>query len=87
MVLSLAIAGVERLKAPNGEVAEWSKAHAWKVCRRETVSRVRIPVSPPIYSVKTLNVLDISHDLRMLDTFPDTLYQLPSLVVVQYARN
>jgi hypothetical protein len=34
-----------------------------------------------------LNVLDISHDLRMLDTFPDTLYQLPSLVAVQYARN
>ena len=31
----------------HGEVAEWSKAHAWKVCRRETVSRVRIPVSPP----------------------------------------
>ncbi len=31
----------------SGEVAEWSKAHAWKVCRRETVSRVRIPVSPP----------------------------------------
>ena len=30
-----------------GEVAEWSKAHAWKVCRRETVSRVRIPLSPP----------------------------------------
>ena len=31
----------------NGEVAEWSKAHAWNACRRETVSRVRIPVSPP----------------------------------------
>jgi subfamily B ATP-binding cassette protein MsbA len=30
-----------------GEVAEWSKAHAWNACRRETVSRVRIPVSPP----------------------------------------
>ena len=30
-----------------GEVAEWSKAHAWKVCRRGTVSRVRIPLSPP----------------------------------------
>jgi len=28
-------------------VAEWSKAHAWKVCRRGTVSRVRIPLSPP----------------------------------------
>lgn len=31
----------------SGEVAEWLKAHAWKVCRRETVSRVRIPLSPP----------------------------------------
>ncbi len=31
-----------------GEVAEWSKAHAWNACRRETVSRVRIPVSPPL---------------------------------------
>jgi hypothetical protein len=24
------------------------KAHAWKVCIRETVSRVRIPLPPPI---------------------------------------
>ena len=37
-----------------GEVAEWSKAHAWKVCRRETVSRVRIPLSPPIQRLKCL---------------------------------
>ncbi len=30
-----------------GEVAEWSKAHAWKVCIRfEAVSWVRIPLSP-----------------------------------------
>jgi len=28
-------------------VAEWLKAHAWKVCMRETVSRVRIPPPPP----------------------------------------
>ena len=35
----------------NGEVAEWSKAHAWNACRRETVSRVRIPVSPPEFSM------------------------------------
>ena len=34
----------------SGEVAEWSKAHAWKVCRRGTVSRVRIPFSPPFSS-------------------------------------
>ena len=31
----------------DGEVAEWLKAHAWKVCLRETVTRVRIPLSPP----------------------------------------
>ncbi len=33
-------------KSELGEVAEWSKAHAWKVCIQETVSRVRIPFSP-----------------------------------------
>ena len=32
---------------PEGEVAEWSKAHAWNACRRATVSWVRIPPSPP----------------------------------------
>ena len=31
----------------SGQVAEWLKAHAWKVCIRETVSRVRIPPCPP----------------------------------------
>jgi hypothetical protein len=30
-----------------GEVAEWLKALAWKACIRETVSWVRIPLSPP----------------------------------------
>jgi hypothetical protein len=30
-----------------GEMAEWFKAHAWNACIRETVSRVRIPLSPP----------------------------------------
>jgi hypothetical protein len=28
-------------------MAEWLKAHAWKVCSGETHSRVRIPLSPP----------------------------------------
>jgi hypothetical protein len=27
------------------EVSEWLKEHAWKVCMRETASRVRIPSS------------------------------------------
>jgi hypothetical protein len=30
------------------------KAHAWKVCMRETVSRVRIPPPPPNFSLKIL---------------------------------
>ena len=29
-------------------MAEWSNAHAWKACIRATVSRVRIPFSPPL---------------------------------------
>ncbi len=28
-------------------MAEWPKAHDWKSCKRESVSRVQIPPSPP----------------------------------------
>jgi hypothetical protein len=34
-----------------GEMSEWLKEHAWKVCIRETVSRVRIPLSPQIIEI------------------------------------
>ena len=34
-------------KKCRGELAEWSKAHDWKSCLRETVTRVQIPNSPP----------------------------------------
>ena len=30
-----------------GEMAEWLKAHAWKACLEETLTWVRIPLSPP----------------------------------------
>ena len=30
-----------------GEMAEWFKAHAWKVCVPSKVPWVRIPLSPP----------------------------------------
>ena len=33
----------------NGEMAEWFKAHAWNACIGETLSWVRIPLSPPAY--------------------------------------
>lgn len=32
-----------------GEVPEWLKGPAWKACVRETVPRVRIPLSPKKY--------------------------------------
>ena len=32
--------------AQEGELSEWLKEHAWKVCILERVSRVRIPHSP-----------------------------------------
>jgi hypothetical protein len=38
LFVSLARAGVLRYDArPHGEVAEWSKAHAWKVCIRQRI--------------------------------------------------
>ena len=36
---------------PPGEVAEWLKAHAWKACIGESLSRVRIPLSPPPFAL------------------------------------
>ena len=39
----------------DGEVAAWLKAHAWKVCLRETVTRVRIPLSPPFLAIRTFS--------------------------------
>ena len=32
----------------NGQVAEWSIAHAWKACVGERLPRVRIPLCPPL---------------------------------------
>src|SRR6202161_578133 len=46
-------------KTRDGGVAERLKAHAWKVCMRETVSRVRIPPPPPISLRSYLKLLCI----------------------------
>src|SRR5579859_7726117 len=37
----------ERVPTCAGEMAEWLKAHAWKACLGETLTWVRIPLSPP----------------------------------------
>ena len=44
----------DRALGADGGVAEWLKAHAWKVCIRATVSRVRIPLPPPSLPFKRL---------------------------------
>src|SRR5438132_5325115 len=45
-----------------GEMAEWLKAHAWKACIGETLSRVRIPLSPPLQTQhRYVNVIDFSY--------------------------
>lgn len=40
-----------------GELSEWLKEHAWKACIRETVSRVRIPHSPPLKNQPPVRLL------------------------------
>ena len=49
-------------------MAEWLKAHAWKACKRETVSRVRIPLSPPFFAIlhnsQYVNIIIWSSDGR-----------------------
>jgi hypothetical protein len=54
-------------RTKDGEMAEWSKAHAWKVCRRVTVSRVRIPLSPPLVIRTNLILL---HKVELFPTWP-----------------
>src|SRR5690606_41614614 len=42
----MALAG--GMNGSSGEVSEWLKEHAWKVCKRlNRASGVRIPLSPP----------------------------------------
>ena len=49
-IRSITLARLDRQQclARSGEVSERLKEHAWKVCIREIVSRVRIPSSPPL---------------------------------------
>ena len=42
-------------------MAEWLKAHAWKVCKGVTLSWVRIPFSPPSINKKISNYLKLRH--------------------------
>ena len=51
-------------------MAEWSKAHAWKVCVRASVPGVRIPCSPPFFFPKINNLIPIQlKSLQDLELF------------------
>ena len=68
-----------------GEVAEWLKAHAWNACIRETVSRVRIPLSPPFQFAMQLLLLNFLKSLgvRPLNSphiFPESYWTTSSLL-------
>ena len=65
-------------------MAEWFKAHAWKVCVLSKVPRVRIPVSPPsiqaffkknslIYLVASLYVLSLLKKYNFIVSFKDSI--------------
>ena len=45
-------------------MAEWLKAHAWKACKRATVSRVRIPFSPPYKKTHNAHIKLLNIDKR-----------------------
>ena len=44
-----------------GEVSEWLKEHAWKVCKRlNRASGVRIPLSPPVSQSRVARLREVS---------------------------
>ena len=47
-----------------GEMAEWLKAHAWKACLGETLTWVRIPLSPPHSKALTSLQITSNHEGR-----------------------
>ena len=53
-------------------MAEWLKAHAWKACLGETLTWVRIPLSPPYNLICREVRLDCCHECRQAAEFRDS---------------
>ncbi|MEN9561491.1 MAG: hypothetical protein RIQ56_764 [Candidatus Parcubacteria bacterium] len=68
-----------RYSVPTGEVAEWSKAPVSKTGRLETVSRVRIPPSPPNYFKHAVKFFIETSDLNDLSLLPEKYQEYPHL--------
>src|SRR5205085_7733696 len=71
-----------------GEMAEWLKAHAWKACIGETLSRVRIPVSPPAHPSRLLRACESGAHLELArqgQAIPDGCHaQRDALIGVEF---
>ena len=66
-------------------MAEWLKAHAWKACKQETVSGVRIPSSPQLKSVPPCNLKDYRGFLILFNVVPkSTIYKGFLLYVIRF---
>ena len=51
---------------PHGEVAEWSKAHAWKVCIRQRIEGSNPSLSAILQRVRTGDILYILYRVHGL---------------------
>src|SRR4051794_35721461 len=60
---------LQYISRTQGQVAEWLKAHAWKVCNGESRSRVRIPLCPPNPISKFNKFRKLSHHLASRDLY------------------
>jgi hypothetical protein len=59
-------------------MAEWLKAHAWKACLGETLTWVRIPLSPPVLLLSDLSAIHtVVHTVK---TQPEERYAMFSAV-------
>ena len=61
-------------------MAEWLKAHAWKVCKGAILSWVRIPFSPPklnlICRKLDLNILILYYHLLKPNTWHQSFFDV-----------
>src|SRR3954451_5890651 len=62
-----------------GEMAEWLKAHAWKACLGETLTWVRIPLSPPLSKFTVLIIR--AESLRSQAQILSRVFGIPRLMV------
>src|SRR5689334_8368801 len=66
-------------------MAEWLKAHAWKACLGETLTRVRIPLSPPLLllCLKAIQPFQIAFPFGVIGARHQEAFQnLPGLIEI-----